>query len=746
MRGNYTLSVIAVVGCWLVVFFGIPGAAHADSRYLGSAACGNCHQQEYDSWRGSDHANAMARASGKTVLGDFDNAEFTYAGTTSRFFRRNSEFWVNTQGPDGAMTDYKVEYTFGHYPLQQYLVAFPKGHYQVLGIAWDTRSRAEGGQRWFHLYPDQNITFKDPLHWTGPYQKWNSLCADCHVTGWDKNYDSDTGSYNSAWTESGVGCEACHGPGAEHVRRAAEGFGEGRDKVIRSGEFAEQGNWRFAAGASIAHRAEPLKVSRQFQLCATCHSRRTPIDKFLPGDDFLDSYTPDLLSTNLYHIDGQIREEVFVAGSFLQSAMHGAGVVCSNCHNVHSGKIRAGLSGTCLQCHKADTYGTPDHHHHKVGSDGAQCANCHMPETTYMVVDPRRDHSLRIPDPRLSEAVGTPNACNGCHDDKTPAWAADAIDTWRGGESATAAAEQNRVFNRLARIRHNGERSHRAQLQLAVDSGVPGIIRATLLSEFIPRHQREIPSLAAALADPDPLVRMGAARAFSNIPAELRKTPLWPLLNDPVKSVRLEAFRVLSAVPAEQIDASERKAFETARQEYLSAQKVMADTASAWLRIAEIAVNQRDAGAAESAYRKALALEPNLIPAYLNLADLYRATNRDFMARGLLDQALSIAPEDPAAHYAMAMYLFRSKSYDQGLEELKKAIALFPENGRYAYVYAVALADLGRGEEAIAFAEAARTRVDAPVPLLGFLRDSYFRAGETQKAREMQRLLRELAH
>jgi hypothetical protein len=125
----------------------------AERGYVGAGVCGECHQKELELWKGSDHDLAMMAATAETVLGDFEDAELVAHGVTSRFFRRDSRFFVRTDGPDGELRDYPIAYTFGWYPLQQYLIELPGGRLQSLGLAWDSRTTERGGQRWFHLYP-----------------------------------------------------------------------------------------------------------------------------------------------------------------------------------------------------------------------------------------------------------------------------------------------------------------------------------------------------------------------------------------------------------------------------------------------------------------------------------------------------------------------------------------------------------------------------------------------------------------
>ena len=192
-------------------------ALPTEVTFVGRESCADCHPNETGKWTGSHHDLAMQHASETSMLGDFNDARFEYAGTTSTFYRQGEEFWVRTDGADGKLEDFQIGYAFGVEPLQQYLVEFPGGRYQSLGIAWDTRPASSGGQRWFHLYPDEAIDYRDDLHWTRRAQNWNYMCAECHSTDLQKNYDAATDSYATTWEEINVSCEACHGPASRHI-------------------------------------------------------------------------------------------------------------------------------------------------------------------------------------------------------------------------------------------------------------------------------------------------------------------------------------------------------------------------------------------------------------------------------------------------------------------------------------------------------------------------------------------------
>jgi predicted CXXCH cytochrome family protein len=365
--------------------------------FVGSSSCATCHADEHLAWQGSHHDLAMQVATPETVLGDFDNASFTYNGIVTTFSRRGDDFFVTTDGEDGKLTQFPVPYVFGVYPLQQYLLPLSRGRLQALSITWDARPKEQGGQRWYHLYPDEPIVAGDPLHWTGPYQNWNTRCAECHSTDLQKNYDAKTRTFNTTYEEINVGCESCHGPGSAHIDLAATGkLIGGKDSGFQT-QLAQRGEWEFPPGEAIARRRTALESNAQIDNCARCHARRGTLGDYHYGADLLDTHRLSLVQSPLYYHDGQIRDEVYVYGSFVQSKMHMAGVVCSNCHEPHTAQLRTPGNAICAQCHKPDVYDSTQHHHHPADSAGAQCANCHMPETTPPPRPQRRDgHAQRV--------------------------------------------------------------------------------------------------------------------------------------------------------------------------------------------------------------------------------------------------------------------------------------------------------------------------------------------------------------
>lgn len=669
------------------------GPEAVELAYVGSGACAACHAAESQAWQASQHSVAMQPATPETVLGDFGDATHDYHGVTTTFFRRDGRPWVRTDGPDGRPAEYAVAFTFGVEPLQQYLLALPQGRLQALSVAWDTRPRDAGGQRWFHLYPDEPVDHRDELHWTRTAQNWNYMCADCHSTNVRKRYDAAVDSYDTRYSEISVGCEACHGPGSRHVAWARAPDDEPtRGLTVRFDERRGAG-WTRDPRTGRPVRTVARTTEREIEACAPCHARRAQLyDGYAAGDAFGDYYLPTLLTSPLYHVDGQQRDEVFVWASWQQSRMHAAGVTCSDCHDPHTQRLRAPGNDVCAQCHDAVQYDATAHHRHAAGSAGSLCADCHMPRATYMVVDPRRDHSLRVPRPDETVRYGVPNACNQCHADRTPEWAAAAVRGWYGRDA--------RGHQSFAAAFHGADRRDPAAaprlVAIAFDGSSPPIVRASALERLAGSRDAGA-SARRAVQDHEWLVRLVAPRLAESLPTEARVAAIGPLLSDPRRSVRIEAARVLAGAT---LAAPEADAWARAAAEYEATLAYNADRPESHVaRGAHLARLGRvdDAGAA---FATALRLEPAYEPAYVNGADVLRAAGREAAALEWLESGVARVPGSAALHHALGLAQVRVGRIDQALASLQRATRIQPDNPRYAYVHAVALHSTGRPDAA----------------------------------------------
>ncbi len=698
-----------------------PPGAVVKSPFVDGRVCGECHARELERWAGSHHDLAMQPATPDSVLGDFDDARFARFPVMTRFTRKDAEFWVNTQGPDSNTGDFRVAYTFGVEPLQQYLIELPGGRLQGLTIAWDT-----AGQRWIDLQPGEPIEPGDPYHWSGRYQRWNAMCAECHSTGLEKGYDLASDTYRTTWAGIDVGCQACHGPGTSHVEwaRASQDH-----QASPSDGFGLPPNYRME------------DATQQIEVCAPCHSRRHRINRDpAPGHPFLDHYVPRTLTQGLYHPDGQIRDEVYVYGSFVQSRMFQQGVRCSDCHDPHSLSLGAEGNALCTRCHGPD--GNPDfstltkkiydgaeHHFHPENSAGALCVECHMPARTYMQVDPRRDHSLRVPRPDLSVELGTPNACTGCHTERNDEWAAAQVVTWYGPERKTHWAHA------VAAATAGDPAAGSDLVEIAGDTSLPSIVRATALDLLRAYGPSTLVAAFNALKDPDPLVRTLAVAGFDRLPPEARVSLVADHLNDASRAVRVEAARVMAEVPAEALSAEQQRDLEAALLEFTEAQLAQGDLPSAHLNLGVVQSARGQNDRAELSYRVALRMDPDFLPARANLVHLYDQMRRPADAERLLREGIARSPEEGEFYYSLGLLLAQENRLSDAVEALAGAAERMPDRARVHYNLGIARQQRGQMQEAEAALVRAREVDPGDAGIARTLAALYLQQGDLERAR-----------
>ncbi len=673
-----------------------------DANFTGSTVCAECHQAEYQRWLASDHRNAMLAPDESAVLGDFADARLVFHDIETRFYRDGEDYRVSTIDGDGKRADYRIAWTFGHDPLQQYLVDIGDGHLQALNHAWDSRPAEQGGQRWYHLQPDEKITPEHPFFWTRHTQNANSRCIECHATDVRKNYDADKNAYATSWVEASVGCESCHGPASRHVALARSNELSGEATGF-SRQSAKRLGWRFEAGSSIAAPVGK-KDDSYLDTCGGCHSRRGSLADIDLAASYHDQYRLATLDPGLYFADGQIHDEVFVLGSFLQSKMAAAGVTCNNCHEPHSGKTLVDGNALCAQCHLPTVYDTTEHHRHPENSTGAACVECHMPARTYMQIDDRRDHGFSIPRPAQSAKLGSPDACTTCHADQDAAWAVASLEDWGIAQKPDDWSQRNHAL-----ANQDALALQRYARQGAAPESTP-IRDATLTASLAAFQSRLTVELASRqLASTDPLLRRAAVSALAATPLQIRWPLLQPLIADPARSVRLEVAPALAdALP--QLGQQDAERLQPLLDEYRAYLAYIADTPGGQLSLGNLESRLGYPILAERAYRRALEIEPAFVPALINLADLLRTLGADREGQALLERALVIAPDSAAAQHAYGLYLIRAGRRDEALERLQRATALDDASPRHAYVYAVALDSIGNTSEAIDFLDAASRR------------------------------------
>ncbi|MDO5970442.1 multiheme c-type cytochrome [Flavivirga aquimarina] len=670
------------------------------AKFVGKEACIECHKLEYDSWNGSHHEQAMKIADSTTILGDFNNKTFEHKGVKNTFFKRENSFYVNTADKNGDYRDYKIVYTFGVTPLQQYIVKFPDGAYQCLVTAWDTEKN-----KWFHLQPNLELAHDEWINWTGGAMRWNTACADCHSTNLEKNFDSKTNTFNTTFSEINVSCEACHGPASNHV------------------SFYKNYDNKDAVPPKL-HMSKSLPQKSLVEKCARCHSRRGQITKkFDYEGHFLDHYNPSLLIDPIYELDGQIKDEDYVYGSFMQSKMYQNNVTCTDCHDAHSLKLKKTGNNLCLSCHEPK-YDSKSHHYHQANTEGSQCINCHMTGKVYMGNDFRRDHSFRVPRPDQSVKYGTPNACNGCHKDKTPEWASEFINSKYGTK------RPDHFSNYLLEGAHG---NHDALYTLLSQDKFPEIARATALYLYTNNQlsYKEINDVRKFLKDSSILVRHEAVRSFEKIGDQNYHADIEPLLKDSIRLVRTSAVKYFNSIGA---NMSSNSDFKKAEEEYLEELDMNADFATGQhhiaiynemkgrtdlaieayrksleidnrynlsrMNLALLVYKQGNIEEAKELYLKVIELEPEYSNSYYMLGLLFNEIGDTKNALKYLDESCKREPVNIRAFYNYALKLQGENLNQKSIEIINKALGFFPENENLLYVKLIGEINLKQNDKA----------------------------------------------
>lgn len=628
---------------------------HEDG-YVGDKSCAECHKGSYDTWRGSHHDLAMQVANDKTVLGNFNNQHITLDGVSYDFTKKENEFWVHIKEIDGSEKDYKISFTFGVTPLQQYLIDFEKGRKQVLRVTWDSLKN-----KWFHQYTGDKIDPHDWMHWTESSQNWNTMCAECHSTNLKKNYNVEDDSFHTTYSVINVSCESCHGPGERHISWAKKIHKEGETDMKT---FILKGNNQLS----------------QMNMCAPCHSRRSRIvENAVPNETYENQYIVENLTTNFYFADGQIKEEDYEYGSFLQSKMYHNNVKCTDCHNPHSLKLKKQGNDLCLQCHKP-SYDSPAHHSHQPNTESSLCVNCHMTGKYYMGNDFRRDHSFRIPRPDQSVVYNTPNACTGCHKDKSNQWAADFIVKKYGKNRQKHFSD----FLLLSNKAYVSAEERKQLLSFINDQSFPAIARSTVIRNLNASND-DYSFIIKSLDDPSSIVRFRATEKFQNTANEGRIKIASNGIGDSMRSVRIAALQLLRGIDKSELSSINQIQLSNASDEFLQMLLANADFSTGRVQLADYYLQNNQADNAIKQYNKALKMDKLLFNIYPNLATSYNLQGKNTEALSTLNDWIKLQPKSGQAYYLRALLLFEMKQSDKAIIDLKKALEYDSGNTRISY-------------------------------------------------------------
>ncbi|WP_434339518.1 ammonia-forming cytochrome c nitrite reductase subunit c552 [Motilimonas cestriensis] len=698
--------------CFVFTLFNsllISSYSFANANYVGNESCVDCHQSEVSNWQQSHHAKAMLPATPESVLGDFDQARFESQDGWTIFNKDQSGYYIETGQIKQKGKRYPVPYVFGYYPLQQILVDIGGGRLQAYTVAWDARKKEDGGQRWYSLYEDTHVP-NSPFDWQGQFNNWNARCAQCHSTNLKRGFNPQTNTYNTTFSEVNVSCEACHGTAKTHLSLT-----EQEKKSQPNAGFANQqhkkSTWKFQPGQSTAQRLEqtPFIIDHgQPDQCAACHSRRTSLTDGNDPGNFSQHHLPRLALPELYQHDGQILDEVYVYGSFSQSKMASAGVVCSNCHEPHTGKVLAQDNSLCAQCHLPAEFDTPKHTLHRVNSAGAQCIDCHMPTTRYMGVDDRRDHAYRIPNPWVSEQLGTRDVCLDCHQNKDSKWSQQQLEHKK--DDVFGAFDD--IGSALLLNQTDPVKGQANIAKLVLDDTQPPMRRAVLLGHLDMSQVENMQVLNEAANSNQSLVKLGVIEVLERSPQQLQLQVGFGLLYDDNKNVRLQAIKLLAPAFRQQLPEKAQKPMQDALLEAVTTYQKQQDLLSAQIALADLAYKIGDLEQAQIQYLKAVNIQPSFLPSKLNLASVYRETNQLDKARALLEEILAIEPKHAMALHNLGLVYVVKRDWPKALNALNQAKQIEPENARFAFVYVLALE--GSGDKASALKEIENLELRTP--------------------------------
>jgi predicted CXXCH cytochrome family protein len=679
-------------------------AAKPATKPLPSANCRACHEEIFKAWSPSDHAHAHRPVDATADADAFVPArDLSAHGVDYHLGWKNGKPEISEKRGNAPPQSYPADFVLGYRPLRQYIVPLGGGRYQAAELAFDPAKK-----EWFNVFADERRQPGEWGHWRGRGMNWNSMCAHCHFTDFNKNYDVARDTYSSTWLEHGVGCMQCH---AEIPATCSKGgAGSPSRPDLKSAPHAKARPGRLGEPAPPS---EIAKLKRAQETCAPCHARNELLTgKLQPGGAFHDYQRLTLpVEANVFYPDGQVRDEDFNYTSLLTSRMGGkAGVTCMDCHDPHSTRtlLPATDNALCMRCHatpgpnNAPVIDPLAHSHHKAGSVGNQCISCHMPTTTYMQRAPRHDHGFLKPDPLLTKELGIPNACSRCHADQTIDWSIKHADEWYGAKMNSRQRERARI---VAAAQHWNGNPTAPPSDHADDAAVAQKLLALVASEDVPawkatlllltRHYlatepRVIATARTALADTDPLVRSAAVQVLASVPSEA--ATIRPLLSDPTRLVRLDAAWALSA------ELAENSPIRRELDAYLA---VSADQPAGRLRIAQDLFNRGRAAEAEAPLRKAAEWDPNSAGIHDTLGFVLSEVGKPAEAAASLWRAAQLSPTDATPAFNAALAFAQAGKLPDAELALRETLRRNPRHDRAHYNLGLLLNQTGRVPDAI---------------------------------------------
>ncbi|MBM4326315.1 MAG: ammonia-forming cytochrome c nitrite reductase subunit c552 [Deltaproteobacteria bacterium] len=725
-------GLLALVASWRLPFASFATAGNATSApfagsegYTGSVSCRKCHEKFYQLWSTSHHGLAMRPYTAEFAKKELtpQSGEITVGAYRYTADIREGAGCVVEQGPEEAKK-YPIEHAIGGKNVYYFLTTLDRGRLQTLPVAYDVRKKewfdmAASGLRHFSGQSEQ------PVNWPEWPYTFNTACYGCHVSQLATNYDLKSDTYRTRWREPGINCETCHGPAEEHIRvceAAPKGTVPKDLKIIRGGrDFTKDQN---------------------NATCSTCHAKGSALtNTFKPGDRFFDHFDLVTLESPDYYPDGRDLGENYTYTSWIMSPCVKSGKLdCLDCHT-SSGRYRFSAADkaneACLPCHQNKVSNAPEHTRHKADSPGNKCISCHMPMTEFARMR-RSDHSMAPPTPALTIAFQSPNACNGCHQDKTPQWADQQVREWRERDYQAAAlhrsglidAARKRDWSRLPDMLAYVEAKDRDEVFAA------SLIRLLRGCE----DDRRSPVSLNALNDPSPLVRAAAAESLTGIVSRETATGLLRACADESRLVRVRAAAVLAGFPRTLLRDQDLAGLHSATEEYLGSLMARPDQWTSHYNLGNFFLGRDQLPLALAAFETASKFDPNGAHPLVNTSIVYARMGELQKAEASLHKALQIDPKSAPAHFNMGLLKAEQGDISATEKRLRSALRFDPMLAEAAYNLSVVLSK-DRLEEAITWARKAaelRPREPKYAYTLGFF---CYRKGDLREGEEVLRRL-----
>jgi Flp pilus assembly protein TadD len=607
---------------------------------------------------------------------------------------RDGEGWVVETGPTGE-NRYQIDFALGGKNVYYFLTPMERGRLQVLPLAYDVRE-----QVWYDTTASMVRHFfgveDEALDWREQPLTFNTSCYSCHVSQLSTNYDLKSDSYETKWTEPGINCETCHGPGGEHVRvfrEAPEGTIPEDIKIIRTSDFTS---------------------GQLNDLCATCHAKMSPLtSSFSPGDRFFDHFFIHAFEHSDYYPDGRDLGENFTHTLWLLSPCAVSGELdCMHCHtssgrNRHTGENE---DKACMPCHEDYVKDPASHSFHPAESSGSRCVGCHMPSTFFARME-RHDHSMLPPTPAATIKFESPNACNICHDDETAEWADRWVREWYPTDY------QSKVLHRatLVDAARKEDWSRLPEMLAYISSDDRDQVFAASLIRMLRAcpDEKVAPALLGALKDASPLVRSSAASSLQYLPQPEVEKGLLAALRDDYRGVRIEAARSLAHYPRERFDSEDRRALASASGELEASLKVRPDNWVFHYNLGNYYVERGQPREALEAFRTASLLDSSQLMPLVNASMIHARLGNNTEAERKLRKALEIDSDNPQANFNLGLLLAEQGDRTGAERCLRLALKSDPELAEAAFNLGV-LVSQDRPEEAVRLTRKAFTlRPDA---------------------------------